>query len=313
LAYSNIESELDTGGVVILDGGTGTELERRGVPMDDGAWCGPATLDHLAVLKAVHRDYIRAGADIITANTFASSPLMLGPADLDDRFEEINRAAIQTAHRAKEASGRADVAVAGSLSHMIPLVEGTDRSDLDRAPSFAAMRDALDRLASLHKEEGCDLILLEMMYHPDRMAPAFEAALATGLPVWAGFSARRGDDGRVLSFTREQDIPFEVILQVLNDFEVAAAGIMHTEVNTITDALPILQSVYQGPVMAYPDSGYFKMPNWQFDAIIPPDEFRQFADKWVASGAQIVGGCCGLSPDHIRAIASIKRSRARHR
>ena len=124
---------------------------------------------------------------------------------------------------------------------MMPLVEGTDRSDVDRLPSAGEIADAFQRLASLHKDEGCDLIILEMMYHPDRMAPAFEAALGTGLPVWAGFSAKRGVDGRPLSFTRERDIPFEDVVSVLSDYDVAAAGIMHTDANTITDALPVLQ------------------------------------------------------------------------
>ena len=109
MAYSSVRQRLDEGSVVILDGGTGTELERRGVPMNNQAWCGPATLDHLSVLEAVHLDYIAVGADVITANTFASSPLMLEPAGFGDQFEAINRAAIQTAHRAREASGRTDV------------------------------------------------------------------------------------------------------------------------------------------------------------------------------------------------------------
>lgn len=100
LNYSRLKDRLDSGGVIILDGGTGTELERHGVPMDCHAWCGPATLDHLAVLEAVHRDYIAAGADIITANTYASLPLMLDPAGFGDKFEEINCAAIESAHRA---------------------------------------------------------------------------------------------------------------------------------------------------------------------------------------------------------------------
>ena len=88
---------------------------------------------------------------------------------------------------------------------------------------------------------------------------------------------------------------------------------MHAPSNVVADALAILRRVYDGPLMAYPDSGYFKMPYWQFDAVIPPDEFRGFAETWAASGAQIIGGCCGLSPDHIRAIASLRGQQARRR
>jgi homocysteine S-methyltransferase len=274
--------------------------------MDPEAWCGPATLDNAKVLESIHRDYIAAGADIITANTYASSRLMLGPAGFADRFEEINRTAIGAAHRAREASGRDDVLVAGSLSHMCPVVSGTSQPDLARAPSGAEMADAFGELATLLRDEGCDLIILEMMYLPERTGPAFAAATQTGLPVWAGFSARRGEDGHILSYAPQRKIPLAEIVQVLRDFDVAAAGIMHTPSNVIGDALDILRDVSGGPFMAYPDSGYFKMPQWQFEDVIEPDEFLRFAAEWVDGGAQIVGGCCGLSPDHIAALRPLK-------
>lgn len=306
MSYADTERRLRSGGIVILDGGTGTELQRRGVAMDPEAWCGPATLKNADVLERIHRDYIAAGADVVTANTFASSRLMLGPAGFAERLEEINRTAIGAAHRAREASGRVDVLVAGSLSHMCPVVGGTARSDLARAPSEAEMADAFGELAGLLRDEGCDLILLEMMYHPERMAPAFKAATQTGLPVWAGFSARRGADGRVLGFAPERETPFEDIVQVLNDFSVQAAGIMHNPANVIGDAIAILRGAFTGPLMAYPDSGYFEMPHWRFEDVIPPDELMRFAAKWVEGGVQIVGGCCGLSPDHIAALGPLK-------
>jgi homocysteine S-methyltransferase len=306
MSYADLERRLDDGGIIILDGGTGTELERRGVPMDPEAWCGSATLDHLGALESIHRDYIAAGADIITANTYASSRLVLDVAGYADRFEDINRAAVRTAHRAREASAQAGIAVAGSLSHMFPMARGTARPDLVRAPGEAEMADAFGEMAALLAEEGCDLILLEMMYHPDRMGAAFAAATATGRPVWAGFSARRGTDGRVLSFAPDKDIPFEETVQVLAGFDVAAAGVMHTPSDVTGDAIAILRDVFDGPLTAYPDSGYFKMPNWQFEHVIAPGEFLEFATQWVAGGVQVLGGCCGLSPEHIAAIAPLK-------
>jgi homocysteine S-methyltransferase len=145
-----------------------------------------------------------------------------------------------------------------------------------------------------------------MMYHPDRMPPAFTAATETGRPVWAGFSARRGEDGRVLSFAADKDIPFEETVQVLAGFDVAAAGIMHTPCDVIGDAIAILRDAFDGPLVAYPDSGTLKMPKWQFEHIVPPNEFLEFATDWVAGGVQVLGGCCGLSPEHIAAIAPLK-------
>ena len=307
MTYAETERRLHSGGIVILDGGTGTELERRGVPMDAEAWCGPATLEHTGMLEAVHQDYIAAGAEIITANTYASSRLMLEPAGFADRLEEINRTAIQAAHRARTASGRDGILVAGSLSHMCPIVKGESRADLSRARSEGEMADAFGELAVLLRDEGCDLILLEMMYDPKRIGLVLSAAASKGLPVWAGFSARRGNDGAVLSFARERDIPFEDILHVLDDFDVAAAGVMHSDSNVTGDAVAILRKTFKGPLMAYPDSGYFEMPHWQFEDVISPDRFLQFATEWVEQGVQIVGGCCGLSPDHIAALGPLKQ------
>ena len=311
MSYEGLKRRLGDGGIVILDGGTGTELERRGIPMDPEAWCGPANLAHLDTLEAIHRDYIAAGADIVTANTYASSRLMLGPAGCADRFEDINRAAVRTAFRARAASGRPEVAIAGSLSHMVPMAGGTAHIDLSRLPREAAMSEAFGELAALLAEEGCDLILLEMMYDPERMPAAFAAATATGLPVWAGFSARRGADGQVLSFAADKDVPFEEVVQVLADFDVAAAGVMHTPSDLVAETIAILRGVFDGPLVAYPDSGYFKMPSWQFEDVISPDELLAFATDWVAGGVQVLGGCCGLSPAHIAALAPLKvRGRA---
>ncbi len=306
IRYTRLEARLKRGETVLLDGGTGTELQRRGVAMDPEAWCGPATLENTSLLEAIHSDYIAVGADIITVNSYASSRLMLTPAGYGDRFEEINRAAVHAALRARQASGRDDVLVAGSLSHMCPLYEGTSQADPRRLPPAAELAEAFGELAALHRDEGCDLILLEMMYDPERMVHAFKAAEATGLPVWAGFSVRRGGDGRVLSFAPDVDLPFETLLAVLDDFDVAAAGVMHSAPNVTGDALDILRGVFSGPLTAYPDSGYFTMPEWQFEEVIPPAELLRFATDWLGRGMQVVGGCCGLSPEHIAALQSLK-------
>ncbi len=310
MSYADIEQRLTNGGVVILDGGTGSELGRRGVAMDPQAWCGPASLENAAVLEAIHADYIAAGADIVTANTYASSRLMLGPAGYGDQFAAINRTAVAAAQRARDKCGRDDVLIAGSLSHMCPFVSGTAQPDLARAPSEAEMTDGFGELALLLRDAGCDLVLLEMMYYPERIRPVFAAATSSGLPVWAGFSARRGEAGRLLSFAPERDIPFTELIQPLDVFPVAVAGVMHTRADLLGDGLDELRRAFPGPLMAYPDSGYFAMPEWRFEAIIPPAELQRFAVEWIGRGAQILGGCCGLSPAHIAALAPLKRDRA---
>lgn len=306
MKYDAIRERLDRGGLVILDGGTGTELERRGASMDPGSWCGPAALGNADLLEGIHCDYIAAGADIITANTYASSRLMLEPVGFGDQFEAINRTAIRAAHLAREASGRDDVLIAGSLSHMCPMVRGAARADLTRAASEAQMTRAFGELAGLLHDEGCDLIALEMMYCPERMRPAFHAATESGLPVWAGFSARRGENGRMLAFDPDRDIPFEELLRVLDDFPVAAAGVMHTTPDATGEALRIVREHFSGPLVAYPDSGYFRMPHWQFEDVIEPASLSDFAREWIEYGVQVIGGCCGLSPQHVAALSLLR-------
>ncbi len=302
MGYSSINARLQKHDIVLLDGGTGTELEKRGAAMHPEAWCGPATLDSVEILEGVHRDYISAGADIITANTYASSRLMLEPAGFADRFEEINRTAVAAAHRARESSHREDVLVAGSLSHMCPMAPGSDRSDPGRAPPADVMRDAFYELAALLRDAGCDVLILEMMYDPQRIPLALEAALATGLPVWVGFAVRRDEHGSIVSFAHERAIPLSEMISVLDGADVQAAGFMHSPADTVAEAVTALRQQYTGPIMAYPDSGYFRMPHWRFEDVIEPEVLVEFARDWVDGGVQILGGCCGLSPRHIAAL-----------
>ena len=306
MTYSDTLARLRAGELLILDGATGTELERRGVPMNDDAWCATGVLSDPEALIAVHMDYIAAGAQIITANTYASSRLMLNPAGLADRVEGINRASIEAAFEARRRSAAPDVLVAGSLSHMVPMTAGSAWSDLERRPDATAMSEAFGELAGIHAAAGCDLILLEMMYEPERMALATEAATASGLPVWAGLSARRGANGEVLCFLQDRDVPFEEVAALAGAGNFEVAGVMHSSADVTGPALTLLAAHHEGPLMAYPDSGYFEMPSWRFEDIIAPERLAEFAGQWIADGVRVVGGCCGLGPAHIAALAGLK-------
>ena len=302
MVYDRLKRRLDAGEVVILDGATGTELQRRGVSMDPAAWCGPATLHSDALLTEIHADYIAAGAEVITANTYASSRLMLTPAGYGDRVEDINRRAVEAALRARDrAPAGAEVVVAGSLSHMVPLTGGTAVVDRDNVPGDAEIAAAFDELARILAAAGCDLIILEMMYHPGRIRLALDAALATGLPVWFGLSARRGPQGRVVSFEQGEDLSLDEVTDLIPDQGVDAAGVMHSSADLTAEALRSVRRNFDGPLMAYPDSGYFEMPDWRFVDVITPERFEAYCRDWITSGVQILGGCCGLTVAHVEA------------
>ena len=307
MAYASIKRRLDSGDIVILDGATGTELQRRGAPMDAAAWCGPATLEHHALLTEIHLDYIRAGSDVVTANTFAASRLMLSGAGLGDKVAEVVHRAVTSALEARKRAGaEARVAVAGSLSHMVPVAAGTDRVDASKVPSNAAVADAFHELAGHLKDAGVDHIMLEMMYNPARTPLAVEAASATGLPIWFGASARRGADGTILAFDRLEDIALSDIARMIPKGRVDVAGIMHTGSDTVADALGVIAGHFSGPLSAYPDSGYFAAPDWRFVDVISNDALQQFYIDWLGQGVHVIGGCCGTGLPHVKAAVAAR-------
>jgi len=185
--FTALQARLDQGQVVILDGATGTELQRRGVPMHGFAWSAAALDTHPEIVRAVHEDYIRAGADVIITNSFSTARHVLEPAGLGDRVRALNQRAVALAQAAREnAASDRPVAIAGSISSF--------RADDTPAEQLEAnYREQAELLA----EAGVDLIALEMIYNVELAAPAIRAALTTGLPTWVGFSCHKSADGTV--------------------------------------------------------------------------------------------------------------------
>ena len=307
MSYAPLKKRLDAGETLILDGATGTELQRQGAKMDATAWSAPVVLDDPKLLTNIHADYIRAGADIVTANTFSASRMLLGPAGYGDKVGEIIRRSVEVAQKARTiaAAGR-PVAVAGSISHMVPVVQGANRTDPARLPPDTEIGDSLNELAETLRKSGVDLIILEMMNRPNRIKLALKAALATGLPVWFGLSACKGKDGRAISFDSTMDAPLETITHLIPASGIDVAGCMHTGSEIMLDALKQLRTGFKGPLMAYPDSGYFEMPDWRFVDVITPDRLERFFVSWLEAGVQVIGGCCGLTAEHIRAAVSAR-------
>ncbi|MEE2778847.1 MAG: homocysteine S-methyltransferase family protein [Acidobacteriota bacterium] len=292
------EEKLACGEVVVIDGGTGTELQRRGVPMDEASWCGAAMVTHEDVVREVHLDYIRAGAEVIITNTFGTTRLMLEAAGFGDRVGEINRRAVEIAREAVVASGR-EVAVAGSISAMPGHFNRTTYPGLD------AELDSYREVATIFAEAGADLLALEMMEETTHAPLAVQAACETGLPVWLGVSCRLCEvAGELVSFDHER-LPFEDVLDALIPFEPTVVNVMHSEIRAVPTAIEMVQQRWHGPIGVYPESGHFQMPDWQFVDVISPDDLAAEAAGWVNAGVRLLGGCCGTGPEHVAALAPL--------
>jgi methionine synthase I (cobalamin-dependent) len=285
---------LRDGGVVVIDGGMGTELEARGAPMDHDAWCGLANLDAPDLVRAIHEDHIRAGADVVIANTFPCNRLAMEAAGFGDRVGDMNRAAVHAAIQARDraADGR-EVAVAGSMSLWGTFDEGWQE------PPDDLLLDVYGEQAEMLAHAGADLLVLEML--DARWATALAAAARTGLPVWAGIWADLAADGRPLR--PKSDRPLEDDLPALLDAAdpIAAVLVMHTELPAVVPTLDLVARHYGGPRGAYPHHGRWERPHWVFEDIAP-EAFADEAERWLDQGAQLAGGCCGTRPEHVRAI-----------
>ena len=301
--YDVIRKKLARGETIILDGGTGTDIQRRGVPMSSSTWCAEANVSHPEVVRAVHEDYIRAGADVIIANTFATSALLFNALGRDSEMLEIDRAAMAIA---KAAAKGHHVAVAGSMSTMRPVAPGSDRTLKQREWPEAQARALFKRKADNLAAAGADFIMMEMMRDQDYSVWASEAAMATGLPVWIGISVER-HGSRLTGFGRE-DQSLDDVARVLSGLKPEVISIMHTSPNDTDEAIDILRRHWKGPIGAYPESGYFKMPEWTFVDIIPPEELVKRSRTWKRQGVTAFGGCCGLGPEHIKALSEAFKS-----
>ena len=218
--------------------------------------------------------------------------------------EAINRRAVELALEARDrAAGGDAVAVAGSMSHTLPM-----RHDPAHAPSPARAAECFSEMAGTLAAAGVDLIILEMMSNPDLARPALAAALATGLPVWIGYSALRGEGGEPVPFLRP-DLGFADLIGAVPPSPAPVAGVMHTHVDLTGPALAVLRGFFDGPTMAYPDSGFFEMPSWRFVDVVSPAGLARAARGWIEEGVQVVGGCCGLGVEDIEALAEMIAAR----
>jgi len=289
-------------GVVLMDGGMGQELRRRGLTEGPpGLWSANALLRSPETVLEIHRDYIRAGARVITTNSYSTKRPRLEPDGLGDRLEALNRLAGELACRARDELNP-EVLIAGSLA---PLY-GSYRPDLVRpfAETLPLYREQADILAPY-----VDLFLCETMSSAAEAFAAASGAAGTGKPVWVAWTLDERGEGRLRSGESVSEAA-----AALEGVPVSALLANCCPPESITAALPELVALAPRPWGGYANAFRMVPAGWDatdgFTALgvrpdLDPDGYARHVQGWVAAGARLVGGCCEIGPEHIRRLREV--------
>ena len=174
----------------------------------------------------------------------------------------------------------------------------------DTPPPTAALGDSYKEQASLLAEAGVDFIFLEMLDGKFRWIQlAMEGALDTGLPIWVALSAhKRAGNGENMGLDDDDEMPYGDLVGQTMAMGGSLFAVIHSEVEDTEPALDAAKTAWSGPLGAYPHSGYWIRPNWQYVNMISPENFLREAQGWVEDGVQLVGGCCGIGIQHVELL-----------
>jgi S-methylmethionine-dependent homocysteine/selenocysteine methylase len=308
-----LPSAFDFNRPLLLDGGMGRELLKRGVPILTEIWSGTALTEAPDKVREVHADFIAAGADIITTNTYGLARKRLARAGAEAQFAELHRTAGRLAVEARDAAGRA-VAIAGSL----PPYSGSYRPDLVEPyetllPRYTEQAEVLAPYV--------DLFICETMSTAGEALAAASGAVKTGKPVWIAWTLHEDRSGRLRSGETVDDAA-----AVVAHLSIAAFLANCCAPESITAAMPALAGIGHGQFGGYANTfapvpkGWASYGGRKLDpsdwkeyesAALPlrgdldPESYASHARQWWQGGATILGGCCGAGPDHIARLRRV--------
>ena len=311
--YETLEARLAGKEVVILDGAVGTQLQKMGVPMNSQAWAATALQTHSYTVRLMHENYIRAGVDIVTVNSYSAARHNLVPLGLGDMTRELNLRSVVLAREARDRCARErPVYIAGAVSNygLRTGREATpagvsffaDRVEWTAAASQANLREQAEILA----ESGVDLLLVEATGGTTHRRWVLEACLATGLPVWVGFKCHQDAAGGTPKVGYHSDEPLAASVEEIMAMGGSVVTIFHSPIAATDAALPVIRSRWKGPIGIYPEAerkDYIATHKDDHEADhVSPEAFVAKAKEWVSRGVQIIGGCCGIELEHIRPL-----------
>ncbi len=298
--YDDLIARARAGEAVVIDGATGSECLRRGVPLLHNGWSGGAALTHPYIVKGIHADYIACGADLIAANTFAAGRNVLDDAGVGDDFAECNRRAIELAIEARSDAGpSADhVVVAGGVSNW---------SFSGNRPSHPVLYDNTVEQVAIMRDAGAELLSLEMMVDIPRMTVTLDAVSTVDLPVWVGLTIGPEEGFEVEQLEpavqlREGGTIAEAIEVARTYANVDAFCLMHSDVRLTERGVAEIRKFWDGPIGAYAHSARYHDGELIFEDNVTPAQYGDYVPDWAAAGACMVGGCCGIGPAYIEKV-----------
>ena len=290
----DFRARLTAGEKFVTDGATGTNLQRMGLPV--GAAAELWVMDNPNAIRSLEQAFIEAGSDIILTCSFGGTRLRLEASGLGDRFEAVNRKAVEIA---REAAMGTDVLVAGSIGptgHML--------SPLGTLSAGEAEQNFTDQ-ARILSDSGVDLIVIETQFDLNEAAAAVRGVRAVDgeIPLVCSFSYDRGT--RTMMGVRPGEMA-----EVVGAMAVDVLGInCGRSLEENLQALQQLRDATDKPIWFKPNAG---MPEMDADGkpsySVTPEEMGALVPGWLGARAQLVGGCCGTSPEHLVEIVKAVKS-----
>ena len=273
--------------------------------MDKDLWCGKCSVDNPDKLLKVHENYINAGVDVITTNTYATTPISMKEYGYENLTNELNKKSVEIAKQAVNNSDR-EIAVAGSVS---------TSGSWDKLEQ-SQLKPGFTKHLKILSDTGVDLIILEAMTAKNSTVETIiECSLQINLPIWLSISCALNKDDEKLMHGYQENIDnskakfYDDFAKSIQQFSSVHKGpilVAHSDIKVTKNAVKTIKENHKGIIGAYPNNGYFEKPKWKLVENISPTDYLNEAKSWVSNGAQIIGGCCGVGPDLIKAISSLK-------
>lgn len=285
---------------IILDGPTGTELQRRGFDTRLPLWSARALIDAPEVVQAIHEEYIRAGADVITTNSFRTNRRVVERAGLSpEKAEQLTQLSVEIAQRARDAAGRANVLIAGSDAPV------EDCYSPDLVPSDEDLRHEHQEHLRWLANAGCDFLLIETMNTLREARAACIAASTQYLPFMVSL-VTDPEGEKILSGESLQEGVKE-----LSGYNPAAILTNCSAPRAVLRATEILRTTRTDLGVSWEFGGYANsgepdpVLGWEFVHTVPVEKFVASVKQMIAAGAKVIGSCCGTTPEYTQEIAGM--------